>query len=147
MTKKRISRDEEIREFNTRDTDLRPEYNFDYVNPYDLPAGVYREGYNYHWGRYSIRGNSDNNKIEKLRRAKWELVPASRSTEQFLDPLGQNPFSGQYIYVDQYLLFERPEIFGQHEDEYWNRETVERTRAASAQISEDRIVNANSSRF
>ena len=147
MTKKHSDRDEETRDLDVRDTDLRPAYNFEYINPYDLPEGVYREGYKYHWGRYGIRGVSDN-RIEKLLREGWDLVPASRTKQKYLDPLGQNPFSGQWIFVNNCLLLERHERFSKEQEEYYNRETAERTRSTAAQVNnEDHLFNANSRRF
>ncbi len=141
MRKERIERDEE-----TRDADLRPEYQFEYINPYDLPTGVYREGYRYHWGRHNVRGVNDH-KLEKLLRAKWELVPASRSKDKFIDPLGENPLSEKYIYVKGCYLMERPEIYSKHEDQYHHKETLERTRSYEAQINDEgHMYNANSRR-
>lgn len=142
MKKLRTERDEEV-----RDSDLRPEYNFEYVNPYDLPPGVYREGYRYHWGRHNIRGASDN-QIERLRRKKWELVEASRTTAKYIDPLGENPLSEKFIYVNGCLLMERHEKYSEYEDQQHHRNTIEQTKALEVQISDEgHLYNSQSKRY
>ncbi len=131
MRKQRTDREEE-----TRDSDLHTQYDFEYVSPFDLPPGVYREGFKYHYARHNIRGATDH-KLEKLLRDKWELVPRSRSKAPNIELIHDHPLAEKYIYVAGYLLLERPEIFTERQEEYLNRETIERTRSCSARINDD----------
>lgn len=131
MTTKRTERDDQ-----TRDSDLRPIFNFEYANPYDLPAGVYREGYRYHYGRHTVRGINDH-RIQQLRRKYWELVPLSRTTDKFTDPLGDNPLSNQFICVNGEILMERREEYSIEEERQQHRDTVEATKALSVEINDE----------
>lgn len=141
MRKERIERDEE-----TRDAELHPEYNFEYICPYDLPPGVYREGYRFHYGRHKVRGETDY-RLENLLRKGWELVPASRRTDKPVEMLNSDPLSEKYIYIKGCVLLERPEIYSKREDEYQHRETIEKTRSYDTRINDEgHIYNANSRR-
>jgi hypothetical protein len=137
MTKRNTERTE--RDEDTRDLGLRPVHNFEYVSPYDLPAGVYREGYRYHWGRHTVRGINDH-RIEKLRRKYWELVPASRTTDKFLDPLGDNPLSEKFICTNGYILLERPEQYSTYEEQQQYNDTIEITNALKVDISDEGVL-------
>jgi len=122
MTKTRTTRDEE-----TRDMHLSENFKFGNANPYDLPRGVFREGYSFHWGRTYVKGLIDNN-LEHLMRKGWELVPASRTTGTSLAPLNRNPLSKEFICTYDTILMERPIDYRKREIKEEQRITEEKTR-------------------
>jgi len=126
MTKPRTTRDEE-----TRDMDLMEEYNFEYANPFDLPRGVYREGYSFHWGRTAFQGvNTYDYRTEELLRKGWQLVPKDRTTDKLLDPLvGKNPLSEKYICTFNKVLMERREEYKEREINARDRRTQDITKS------------------
>lgn len=126
MIKSRTSRDEE-----TRDMDLMEEYNLEYANPFDLPPGVYREGYSFNWARITFQGiNTYDYRVEELLRKGWQLVPRERSTDKLLDPLlSRNPLSEKYICTFNKVLVERAEPYKEREILAKNKRTEDITKS------------------
>jgi hypothetical protein len=123
MTKPRTTRDEE-----TRDHELAGDYNFQPLHPFDLPEGVYKEGYDFHWARLSIRGERDH-RVEEMVSKGWKLVPGSRAPNRYIDPLSENSLSKDYIIKKDTILMERPSIYSKREKEYLQKVSEQRTRA------------------
>lgn len=123
MTKPRTTRDEE-----TRDEEILTEWNLEPVNPFDLPEGVYREGYDYHYTRLSIKGDRDY-RVEELTGRGWKLVPGSRAPNRYIDPLSENSLSKDYITKKDLILMERPSVYSKREKEYLQKINEQRTRA------------------
>lgn len=123
MTKPRTTRDDEA-----RDNELLAEWNFEYANPFDLPSGVWQEGFDFHWARRDVKGATDY-RIEDLMRRGWKLVPASRSTSTYIDPFSQNSLSKDFINKKDTILMERPSIFAKREDEALKKQIADRTRS------------------
>lgn len=98
------------REIESRAHEELETYDVDYLNPLEVPPGVAKEGYDYHWARKDIRGEDDY-RIERLIAQKWTPVPAERSTVFVYDPLGRNPLSKKFICTKDLLLMERPSIY------------------------------------
>lgn len=131
MTKPRCTRDDEIRttrDDETRDKELLEEWNFDYADPFDLPPGVWREGFDFHYARRDVKGQTDY-RIEDLMRRGWKLVPANRATTMSIDPFSQNSLSKDFINKKDLILMERPTIFAKREHEALNKQIVDRTRS------------------
>lgn len=131
MTKHRTTRNDEIRttrDEETRDKELMEEWNFDYTEPFDLPPGVWREGFDFHYARRDVKGQSDY-RIEELMRKGWKLVPADRTTNMFVDPLSQNSLSKDFINKRDLILMERPSIFAKREQDAERKKLSDITRA------------------
>lgn len=124
MTKPRTTRDEE-----TRDAELMAEWDFEPANPFDLPPGVYKDGFDFHWTRYRLRDERDHSRIEEMTTKGWKLVPGSRSPNRYIDPLSDNSISKDYIVKKDLILMERPSVFSKREKEYLERLNEQRTRA------------------
>jgi hypothetical protein len=123
MTKPRTTRDDE-----TRDKELLEEWTFELINPFDLPPGVYREGFDFHWARRDVRGITDY-RIEDLMRKGWKLVPANRAENMYIDPLSQNNYSKDFINRRDTILMERPSIYAKREKDAERKLIKDRTRA------------------
>jgi len=125
MTKSRTTRDEE-----TRDAEIMEEWGYESANPFDIPAGVQREGFDYHYTRFSVRGERDH-RVEELMGKGWKLVPASRCSDKnrYIDPLSDNSLSKDYIIKRDLILMERPSIFSKREKENLERSQEQKTRA------------------
>ena len=102
----------ESRETELRTHEMREIYDVDYRSPFEIPAGVKKDGYEYHWARKDIKGHDDYN-IERLVSQGFSPVSADRSSSiSYSDPLGRNPLSKQFICQGDLILMERPEIYG-----------------------------------
>ncbi len=123
MTKPRTTRDDE-----TRDKELLEEWDFELSNPFDLPPGVWREGFDFHYARRDVKGQTDY-RIEDLMRRGWKLVPASRAVNTYVDPLSQNSYSKDFINKRDTILMERPTVYAKREQDALKKSIVDRTRA------------------
>lgn len=123
MTKPRTTRDDEA-----RDSELLAEWDFEFADPFALPPGVWKEGYDFHYARRDVRGQTDYN-IEDLMRRGWELVPSSRSPNRYIDPLSQNSLSKDFINKRDTILMERRSIFAPREKAALSKKIVDRTRS------------------
>jgi len=109
---------------STRDSEKRihekrEEYNMDFLSPLDLPPGVAKEGYSYHFVNTAIKGDNTF-RVEEMAAKGWTPVPADRSSRAVLDPLDRNPLSKKYISYKDVILMERPEIYSKKETAAFN---------------------------
>jgi hypothetical protein len=117
---KGISRESEMRSLN-----MLSEYSMEWMGPLEVPPGVAKEGFSYYWATRKIAGE-DYFEVEKLARRGWTLVPADRAPSFSYDPLGRNPYCGQFIATHDMVLMERPEKYLEYEREALHREIDQR---------------------
>lgn len=91
---------------------IRPQQNMDYVSPLDIPENLKKDGYDYSWVSYSIRGEATFNVEQKMREG-WTVVPVSRAKEYATDFIGRNPVGKKYITYKDVVLMERPVALGE----------------------------------
>ncbi len=104
------------------------DYSMDYMSPLDVPHGVKRQGYSYHWATTSVRGENVN-EVENLLRKKWQMVPADRSPNHLHNPLGRNPYAEKYISTKDLILMERPTIYSVKENAAFNARCAHKVRS------------------
>ncbi len=121
--KARTTRDEEI-----RNNEILENWNPNPIAIFDLPPGVYKEDYDFHWARLRIRGERDN-RVEELVSRGWKLVPGSRSPNRYIDPLSEDSLSKDFIIKNDTILMERPSIYSKREQEYYNKLNEQKTRS------------------
>lgn len=98
---------------------LREQQDMKYVSPLNVPKKIKKEGFEYKWVPYHLRGE-DTFDVEQKMREGWEPVPVSRAQEYAADFLGRNPAGKKYITYKDVVLMERPEELGKRDNEIFN---------------------------
>jgi hypothetical protein len=114
VKKERASRVEDSREASTRRHEIRERLKMSYFGPMDIDPRDVPEGKEYRVVRIDIFDKPDNGRLPEMSRQGWEVVPASRHPSMvFLDPLGRNSNTKNYIYHKGGILCERDKDLGE----------------------------------
>lgn len=117
------------RSLETRDNEMREEYQMFYTDPFQVPREVYKEDMSYHFARRSVRGMLDNN-IETLIKQGWHLVKKLKKDDNDnFDPLGRDPMAKEHYCENDTVLMER------------DKRITEYRRRKEIQLNNDKINN------
>lgn len=91
-----------------------------YVSPLDLPPGVAKDGFAYHWATMSIRGEP-NHDVDAMAREGWMMVPIERAPRYSCDPLGRNELGSKFFTYKGAVLMEREKELCDRKTAYMNQ--------------------------
>lgn len=111
-----MTRVEEERWNEERINEINKTYTMAYADALAIPPEKIPHGREYFWGRETVHGWVDQQRLGQLAKRGWTPVPASKHPEYCShDNVGAANREKGYIFNSGLILFERPSYFGDKE--------------------------------
>lgn len=128
------------RAIETRTNEMRNDYDMFYKSRLDVPLEVYEpEKYVYNLTRYTLKGNPDD-RVEKLLRQGWELVPRLKDSPLDVDPLNRDPNTKRFYIVNG-------NIWMRIDKEVYDRRVNQKHKAHESKVAQIKIATNDASSF